>query len=107
MHPSFYLKMRTLTTCATREEGKCLTEEHEVLTRFTEYCSDLHESNGDTTILNGPYDTNDDKSPILREEVAVKYLKGGKSPGDDNMFSLTLRKRLTMACCPMDDHETI
>ena len=48
--------------------GKCLTEEHEVLTRFTEFCSDLynHESNGDTTILNGPYDTNDDKSPILK-----------------------------------------
>ena len=64
--------------------GKCLTEEHEVLTRFTEYCSDLynHESNGDTTLLNGPYDT-----PILREEVevAVKYLKGGKSPGNDNI----------------------
>ena len=51
------------------------------LTRFTAYCSDLynHESNGDTTILNGPYDTNDDKSPIIREEVevAVIYLKGG------------------------------
>ena len=69
--------------------GKCLTEEHEVLTRFTEYCSDLnnHENNGDTMILNSPYDINDDKSPILREEVeaAVKYLKGGKSPGDDNI----------------------
>ena len=69
--------------------GKCVTEEHEVLTRFTEYCSDLynHESNGDTTILNGPYETNDDKSPILREEVeaAVNCLKGGKSPGDDNI----------------------
>ena len=69
--------------------GKCLTEEHEVLTRFTEYCSDLynHESNGDTTILNGPYNTNGDTSPILREEVevAVKYLKGGKSPGNDNI----------------------
>ena len=60
-----------------------------MLTRFTEYCSDLynHESDGDTIILNGPYDTNDDKSPILREEVevAVKYLKGGKSPGNDNI----------------------
>ena len=69
--------------------GKRLTEEHDVLTRFTVYCSDLynHESNGDTTILNGPYDTNDDKFPILREEVevAVKYLKGGKSPGNDNI----------------------
>ena len=67
--------------------GKCLTEEHEVLTCFTEYCSDLynHESYGDTTILNGPYDTNNDKSSILREEVeaAVKCLKGEKSPEDD------------------------
>ena len=71
--------------------GKCLTEEHEVLTRFTEYCSDLynHESNGDTTILNGPYDTNDDTFPILREEVeaAVRYLKGGQSPGVDNIHA--------------------
>ena len=61
--------------------GKCLIEEHDVLTRFTEYCSDQynHESNGNTTILNGLYDTNDDKSPTLREEVeaAVKCLKGG------------------------------
>ena len=61
--------------------GKCLTEEHEVLTCFTEYCSDLynHESNGDTTIINGPYGTNDDKCPILREEVeaAVTCLKVG------------------------------
>ena len=61
--------------------GKCLTEEHEVLTRFTEYCSDLynHGSNGDTTILNGPHDTNDDNSPIVRAEAeaAVKCLKRG------------------------------
>ena len=81
-------KQRRVTVIQDKA-GKCLTEEHEVLTRFTEYCSDLynHESNGDTTILNGPYDTNDDKYPILREEVeaAVKCLKGGKTPGDDNM----------------------
>ncbi len=61
--------------------GKCLTEEHEVLTCFTEYCSDLYtqESNIDTTIPNGPYDTNDDKCSILRGEVeaAVKCLKVG------------------------------
>ena len=43
--------------------------------------------NGDTTILNGLYETNDDKSPIIREEVeaALKCLKGGKSPGYDNI----------------------
>ena len=68
-----------------------------MLTRFTEYCSDIynHESNGDTTILNGPYDTNDDKSPILREEVgvAVKYLKGGKSPGNDNIPAELIKNR--------------
>ena len=42
-----------------------LKNKDEVLTHFTEYCSDLynHESNGDTTILNGPYDTNDDIYP--------------------------------------------
>ena len=81
-------KQRRVTVIQDKE-GMCLTEEHEVLMRFTEYCSDLYNqgSNGDTTILNGPYDTNDDKFPILREEVgaAVKCLKGGKSPGDDNI----------------------
>ena len=46
-----------------------------------------HESNGDPTLLNGPFDTNDDKFPILREDVgaAVKCLKVVKSPGDDNI----------------------
>ena len=67
--------------------GKCLTE----------YCSDVYsqESNGNTTILNGPYDTNDDKLPILREEVeaAVKYLKGEKSPGADNMPAELIKNR--------------
>ena len=87
----------------------------------------------------GAYDTNDDKSHILREEeeAAVKYLKGGKSPGNDNIPAELIKNRgeamisaLTIICnkiwetgewptpltksmiitlpnCPMGDHETI
>ena len=114
---------------------------HRVASAYGEYCSDLynHESNDDTTILNSPYDTNDDKSHIVREEVeaAVKYLKGGKSPGNDNipaeliknggeaMISaltiicnkiwetgewptpLTKSMIITLPNFPMGDHETI
>ncbi|MEW8547862.1 MAG: hypothetical protein AB2693_30515 [Candidatus Thiodiazotropha sp.] len=46
------------------KSGKCLTEEQEILSRWTEYCSELynHESDGDTE---------EDQQPILREEVEI------------------------------------
>ena len=59
--------------------GKSLTEDQEILTRWTEYCSDLynHETQGDCAVLTGPHSTNQDDLPILREEVeaAVTSLK--------------------------------
>ena len=71
------------------KSGKSLTEDQEILTRWTEYCSDLynHETQGDCAVLTGPHSTNQDDLPILREEVeaAVTSLKKRKSAGVDNI----------------------
>ena len=69
--------------------GKCLTEENEILNRWTEYCSDLYnyETDGDPIVLDCPQIPDEEHHPILREEVeaAVKALKMGKSAGVDNI----------------------
>ncbi|XP_072051944.1 uncharacterized protein [Amphiura filiformis] len=73
------------------KNGKCLVEEKEILSRWTEYCSDLYnyELQGDPSILDCPqsYPDNEESQPILREELeaAVKAMKKGKSPGIDNI----------------------
>jgi len=71
------------------DAGKCLTEEQDILTRWTEYCSELysHQTKGDPEVLKCPSPTNTDTYPILREEVeaAVKSLKKGKAAGVDNI----------------------
>ena len=68
--------------------GKCPIEEQEILSRWTEYCSELYnyEISGDNAALDRsqlPVDL----QPILREEVeiAVASLKKGKSAGVDNI----------------------
>ena len=69
--------------------GKCLTEEQEILSRWTEYCSELynHESCGDNAVLDCSQSPDEDLQPILREvvESAVASLKKGKSAGVDNI----------------------
>ena len=69
--------------------GKCLTEELEILSRWTDYCSELynHESCGDNTVLDCSQSPDEDLQPILREvvESAVASLKKGKSAGVDNI----------------------
>ena len=69
--------------------GKCLTEERQILNRWTEYCSELYnyKANGDPSVLNCPQTDTEDDHPILRREVeaAVKSLKKGKSAGVDNI----------------------
>ena len=78
-----------ITTTIQDKSGKCLTEEQQILNRWTEYCSELysHNTNGDPVVLNCPQTTEDDDYPIFREEVeaAVKSLKKGKSAGIDNI----------------------
>ena len=71
------------------KSGKCLTEEKEILSRLTEYCSELYnyERCGDNTALDCSQPSEKDLQPILREEVeiAVASLKKGKSAGVDNI----------------------
>ena len=71
------------------KSGKCLTEEKEILSRWTEYCSELYknESCGDNTVLNCSEPPEEDLQPILQEEVeiAVASLKKRKSAGVDNI----------------------
>ena len=62
---------------------KCLTEEQQILDRWTEYCSELYnyKANGDSSVLNCPQTDTEDDHPILRREVeaAVQSSKKGKS----------------------------
>ena len=77
------------TTTIQDKNGKRLTEDRDILNRWTEYCSELcnHKAKGDSEVLKHPPVTNIDSHLILREEVeaAVKSLKPGKSAGVDNI----------------------
>ena len=55
--------------------GKCLTEERQILNRWTEYCSELYnyKTNGDPSILNCPQTDTEDDHPILREKWRLQY----------------------------------
>ena len=68
------------------ESGKCLTKEKEILSRWTEYCSELHnyEKCGDNTVLDCSQSPEEDLQLILCEEV-VASLKKWKSAGVDNI----------------------
>ena len=74
-------------TIVQDRSGKCLTEERQILNRWTEYCSGLYKANGDPSVLNCPQTDTEDDHPILRREVeaAVQSLKKGKSAGVDNI----------------------
>ena len=71
------------------KSGKCLTEEKEILCRWTEYYSELnnYESCGNNALLDCSQPPEEDLQPILREEaeIAVASLKRGKSAGVDNI----------------------
>ena len=76
------VKQGKATTVQDRS-GKCLTEDRQILNRWTEYCSELYnyKANGDPSVLNCPQTDTEDDQPILRREVAaaVQSLKRGKS----------------------------
>ena len=57
------------------KSGKCLTEEKEILSRWTEYCSELYnyESCGDNAVLDCSQPPEEDLQPILREEVELQF----------------------------------
>ena len=78
-------------TTAQDRSVKYLTEERQLLNRWTEYCSELYNytANGDPSVLNCPQTHTEDDHPILRKSVeaaaAVQSLKKGKSAGVDNI----------------------
>ena len=70
------------------KSGKCLTEEKEILSRWTEYCSELYnyESCGDDAVLDCSQLPEEDLQPLREEvEIAVVSLKKGKSAGVDSI----------------------
>ena len=71
------------------EQVLCLTDEREILNRWTEYFTELynHKANEDPSVLDCPQTDTEDDHPILRREVeaAVQPLKKGKSAGVDNI----------------------
>ena len=84
------VKQVKATTVQDRS-GKCLTEERQILNRWTQYCSELynHKANGDPSVLNcTKTDTEDDHSILLGEvEAELQSLKKGKSAGVDNILA--------------------
>ena len=76
-------------TTVQDHSGKCLTEERQILNRWTEYCSELYnyKANGDPSVLDCPQTYIEDDHPILRKEVeaAEQALKKGNSAGVDNI----------------------
>ena len=64
--------------------SSCLTEEQEILTRWTEYCSEMynHESCGDNAVLDCSKPLKEDREEV---EIAVASLKKGKSAGVDDI----------------------
>ena len=61
------VKQGKVTTVQDRS-GKCLTEERQILNRWTEYCSELynHKANGDPSVLNCTQTDTEDDHSILR-----------------------------------------
>ena len=55
--------------------GKCLTEERQILNRWTEYCSELYnyKANGDPSVLNCTQTDTEDDHPILRQKWRPQY----------------------------------
>ena len=64
------VKQGKATTVQDRS-GKCLTEEREILNRWTEYCTELYnyKANGDPSVLDCPQTDTKVDHPILRKEV--------------------------------------
>ena len=79
------------TTTIQDKAGKCLIEEQDILKRWAKYCSELYTqtTTGDPQVPDVPPLIDNDRYPILREEVeaAIKSPKKGKSAGVDNIPS--------------------
>ena len=81
-------KQGKATTIQDRSEKKCLTEEREILNRWTEYCSELynHKTSGDPSVWNCSQTDTENHPKLCKEvEAAVHSLKKRKSAGVDNI----------------------
>ena len=80
------VKQGKATTVQDRS-GECLTQERQILKRWTECCSELYnyKANGDPSVLNCPQTDKEYDHPILRKEVEAASLKKGMSVGVDNI----------------------
>ena len=85
------------STTTQDKSGKCLTEENEILNRWTENCSDFTtlRLRGGPKVLDCPQIPDEEHHPILREEVeaAVNSLNMGKSAGVDNIRAELIQAR--------------
>ena len=78
------------------KSGNLLTENSEILNRWTQYCQELYnyKIRPDTSILKDQSETRvPSPLPILKEEVeeAIRNLPSGKSPGADNISAELLK----------------
>ena len=82
------VKQGRATTVQDRS-GKYLTEEREILNRWTEYCSGLynHKASGDPSVLNCPQTDTEDDHPngSQRSRGCGTIIEEGKSAGVDNI----------------------
>ena len=83
------------STTIQDKSGKCLTEEQEILSRWTEYCSELfnNESYGDNTVLGGSQHPEEELQLHEEVEIAVAALKKGKSVGVYKLHKQNLVKQ--------------
>ena len=68
------VKQGKATTVQDRS-GKCLTEERQILNRWTEYCSELYnyKANGDPSVLNCLRQTQRMTTPFFAEKWRLQY----------------------------------
>ena len=69
-------------TIVQASSGRCITEEREILNRWTKHSTELynHEANGDPSLLDCPQTDTEDGHPILRKEVeAAGQWRTGKN----------------------------
>ena len=80
-------------TTAQDRSGKCLTEERQILNRWTEYRSELynHKSNGDPSVPNCTQTDTENDHHILRREVEARNIPGEliQADGEDVITALT------------------
>ena len=95
--------MEGKATTVEDRSGKCLTEERQILNRWTEYCSKLYNDKtyGDLSVLNCTQTHREDNHPILRKgvEATAQSLEERKSTGVDNIpAELVQAGALTTIC---------